>query len=79
MGELSMGRKRSLEIKQKCKMVDARCDKIYQKFVSTFTGRVCIKLISEIVLACLIAAAVYLATEIYNDSRAEVVDNKKCN
>jgi len=41
-------------------------DEKYDKIVSTFSGKIIVKLISEIVLACLIDAAVYGATTLYN-------------
>lgn len=71
-----MGRKRKMQLVKVCRKFDNWCGDVHQRIVGTFTGKVFAKLISEIVLACLIAAAVYMATEIYNDSRAASVDNE---
>lgn len=66
-----------MKIKKFYKKMNLYLDKKYEKIVSTFIGKVTIKLISEIVLACLIAAAVYGATTLYNQSRSVDVDNEK--
>jgi hypothetical protein len=66
-----------MKIKNLFKSLNFYLDNKYNSIVSTFVGKVIVKLISEIILACLIAAAVYGATSWYNKSRSVNMDNEK--
>lgn len=59
------------------KRADAFINSKYQKILGSFFGKLAVKLISEIILAGLIALAVYCATTLYHNSLAVSEDNKK--
>lgn len=63
----------------KLKKADAYANTMHSKWQKSFFGKIVLKLISEIVLACLIAAAVYFATNAYNTVTAVSDDNRKIN
>ena len=63
----------------KLKKADEHANKIYSTCQKSFLGKIALKLISEITLACLIAAAVYLATNAYHTATAVSDDTKKIN
>lgn len=63
--------------KEICIKIDAQVEGLYNKIKLFFIGKVFIKLISEIVLALLIAVFTYLATSFYHNRTAELETNKK--
>ena len=63
----------------KLKKADEYANKIHSNWQKSFFGKIALKLISEITLACLIAAAVYLATNAYHTATAVSDDIKKIN
>lgn len=57
--------------------VDKQIANYYSKIISCFFGKMLVKLVSEIVLALLIAAFTYLATSIYYNKTAFLETNNK--
>lgn len=62
---------------KKIKQADAKASLIYEKLSKLLAFRIITKLAGEIVLACFVAFAVYVATGIYNDMRVVSQENKK--
>ena len=64
-------------LKTKIKQLDEIAEKKYNILKESFFGKISIKLFGEVILAFLIAGAVYLGTTIYNDLSVISVDNQK--
>ena len=60
-------------------LLDKKLNYTYDKAQKSFIVKIILKLISEIVLACLIALSLYFATSLYNDAVAISTENKKLN
>ena len=59
------------------KSLDNKLNAAYASAQKSFAGRVLLKLTSEVILACLLAFAVYVATNTYHRSTAISEDNQK--
>lgn len=65
------------KVKEICLKADIQVKRFYNKFNSFFIGKILIKLLSEIVLALLIAVFTYQATSFYHSRTAFSEANKK--
>lgn len=65
-----------MRLKEKIRKIDVFIAKKYDSINKSFFGKITIKLIGEIVLACFIACAVYLGSILYSDISATYVENK---
>lgn len=61
------------------KRADIKAGSLYEKCQNSFFGKLILKLTSEIILACLISAAVYFATDIHHNMTAMSTDIKNLN
>lgn len=59
--------------------IDDFFDRIYKKVSKRFLGKALLKLSGEIILALLVALAVYLGTSVYENSKIESIENKNLN
>ena len=59
------------------KSLDNKLNAAYASAQKSFAGRVLLKLTSEVILACLLAFAVYVATNTYHRSTAISENNQK--
>lgn len=66
-------------IKKSLKEIDKIALEKYDVAQKSFLGRIGVKLASEIVLACLIAFAIYVGTTIYDELSLTSSENKKLN
>ncbi len=65
------------EFKTRFKEIDYIAAKKYNTLKSSFFGLIMIKMVGEIILAILIAIAVYFGTAVYKDISAVSVENRK--
>lgn len=59
--------------------IDNSFDKLHKKISKRFFGKALLKLSGEIVLALVVALAVYLGTSAYENSKIESIENKNLN
>ena len=59
--------------------IDKRFNEFYEKASRSFLGKISLKLLSEVLMALLIALAVYLGTLAYEYSKIESIENEKLN
>ena len=59
--------------------IDDSFDRLHKKASKRFFGKALLKLLGEILLALLVALAVYLGTSVYENSKIESIENKNLN